>query len=151
MVDLQKKVLEENADLGVGLDGDVDRVIFVDNKGEIASADIIHALLSREFLKRESGASIIYDLRSSRIIKEVVESMGGNAFMWKVGHSFVKGKMKDENAIFGGELSGHYYFRDNFRGVHEEASMSFAIRSISFFRKSGSIVRFFGLIMIIES
>lgn len=114
MKDLQKKVLEQKADLGIAFDGDADRVIFVDEQGEIVRADFINALISLEFLKRNPKSTTVYDLRSSKIVKKVVESNGGKAVMSQVGHAFVKKVMREENGIFGGELSGHYYFRDNF-------------------------------------
>jgi len=114
MEDLRKKVLEEGADFGVGFDGDVDRAIFVDDRGDIVRADLITALFAGDFLKYEKGAGIIYDLRSSMIVPEVIEKNGGKEIMCRVGHAFIKKKMREYDALFGGELSGHYYFRDNF-------------------------------------
>ncbi len=112
--DLQERVREEKAQLGVAFDGDADRVCFVDEKGEAIGSDIITALISREFLGEDKGATIIYDLRSSWVVKEEIERNGGVPYREKVGHAFIKATMREKNAIFGGELSGHYYFRDNF-------------------------------------
>ena len=112
--ELQKAVKEDKADLGAGFDGDADRVIFVDEKGEIVRADFISALLAQEFLKREPGAAIVYDLRSSKVVRETIEAKGGRAVRCRVGHAFIKSKMRQEGAVFGGELSGHYYFRKGF-------------------------------------
>jgi phosphomannomutase len=114
LVDLQKKVIETRADLGVAFDGDGDRVIFVDEKGAAISADLVTALLAREMLHTSPGATILYDLRSSWAVREEIERLGGQAIMTRVGHSFIKQTMRKEKAILGGELSGHYYFRENF-------------------------------------
>jgi phosphomannomutase len=112
MRDLVAKVKEVGADLGVAFDGDGDRSMYVDEKGEIIPADFITALLSRHMLAMEPGATIFYDLRSSKVVKEEIESLGGVAKMCRVGHSFIKAMMREEKAIFAGELSGHFYFRD---------------------------------------
>jgi len=112
--ELQKAVIENKADLGAGFDGDSDRVIFVDERGEIIRADFVSALLAQEFLKREPGAAIVYDLRSSKVVRETIEARGGRAVGCRVGHAFIKSKMRQEKAVFGGELSGHYYFRKGF-------------------------------------
>ena len=114
LVDLQKKVLETRADLGIAFDGDGDRVIFVDEQGVAISADLVTVLLAREALQAEPGATILYDLRSSWAVREEIEALGGRAVMTRVGHSFIKQTMRKEKAVLGGELSGHYYFRDNF-------------------------------------
>ena len=107
-------VRECGARFGVGFDGDADRCCFVDEAGATVSADLMTALLAREFLAREPGATIVYDLRSSWVVKEVVAAAGGVPVRDRVGHSFIKKTMRDNGAIFGGELSGHFYFRDNF-------------------------------------
>ena len=112
MRDLVAKVKEVGADLGVAFDGDGDRSMYVDEKGEIIPADFITALLARHMLAMEPGATIFYDLRSSKVVKEEIESLGGVAKMCRVGHSFIKAMMREEKAIFAGELSGHFYFRD---------------------------------------
>lgn len=110
MRDLHAKVKETGADLGVAFDGDGDRVFFGTEEGVTVPGDFTTALLAREILTHNPGATILYDLRSSRRTKEVIEEAGGKAIMSKVGHSNIKAQMRKENAIFAGELSGHYYF-----------------------------------------
>ncbi len=100
-------------DFGVAFDGDADRAGFVDEKGEIISMDIITALIARDVLAQEKGI-IFYDLRSSWAVREVIAEQGGTPMMSRVGHAFIKQQMRDTQALFAGELSGHYYFRDNF-------------------------------------
>ena len=112
LVDLQKRVLAEKADIGIAFDGDADRAFFVDEKGKIITPSAITALIAKRELKREPGATIIHNLITSRSVAEVVKEHGGNAIKTRVGHSFIKQVMKDTNAIFGGEHSGHFYFRD---------------------------------------
>ena len=114
LVDLQKKVVEEKADLGVAFDGDGDRLAFVDEKGVAVSCDMVTALIAQELLKTEPGATILYDLRSSWAVREQIEACGGKPVMTRVGHSFIKHMMREHDAAFGGELSGHYYFKENF-------------------------------------
>ncbi|MGR3179768.1 MAG: phosphomannomutase/phosphoglucomutase [Candidatus Anammoxibacter sp.] len=113
LIDLQKKVVESKADFGVAFDGDADRCIFVDEAGNIVGADIITAVIADEFLAKEKNAIIIYDLRSSKVVAENVKASGGNPIREKVGHSHIKARMRETNAVFAGELSGHYYYRDN--------------------------------------
>ena len=110
--DLQARVVAEKADLGVAFDGDADRAGFIDEKEERISEDLITALIAEFFLTKEPGSAILYDLRSSRVVPEVITRLGGKAVRSRVGHSFIKAKMREENALFAGELSGHYYFRD---------------------------------------
>ncbi|MFC1652032.1 phosphomannomutase/phosphoglucomutase [Patescibacteria group bacterium] len=112
--DLQKKVIEKKADLGVALDGDCDRLILIDEKGNYISADLITALIAQYLLKDHPGENILYDLRSSWSTKEAIEEAGGKPMVCRVGHSFIKQQMKKVNALFAGELSGHFYFRDTF-------------------------------------
>jgi len=111
--DLQQKVISENADLGISFDGDADRVVFIDEKGKRINSDLITALISIQFLKG-GKQKILYDLRSSKIVKEVIAENKGKAMICRVGHSFIKAQLREENAVFAGELSGHYYFKDNF-------------------------------------
>ena len=113
LADLQAKVKAGNYDFGVSFDGDADRAGFVDENGEIIPMDIISALIAEDLLSHEKGV-IFYDLRSSWSVKEVIEENGGTPMMSRVGHAFIKQQMRDNNAIFAGELSGHYYFRTNF-------------------------------------
>ena len=112
LVDLQKRVVAEKADLGIAFDGDADRAFFVDENGVSISPSAITALIAKRELKREPGAVIIHNLITSRSVAEVVSENGGTAIKTRVGHSFIKQVMKDTNAIFGGEHSGHFYFRD---------------------------------------
>ncbi len=112
--ELKKIVLKKKADLGIAFDGDADRVFFVSEKGEKISSDLIACLIAEDFLEKNPNEKVLYDLRSSLIIKEKVEELGGKAIMSRVGHAFIKELLRKENAVFGGELSGHYYFRDNF-------------------------------------
>jgi len=110
--DLQAKVKAEDADLGVAFDGDADRCGFIDEKGQRIHEDIITALISEHFLSKDPGATIVYDLRSSHIVPETIMKMHGKAVRSRVGHSFIKEKMREVNADFAGELSGHYYYRE---------------------------------------
>lgn len=110
---LQEKVRAGNYDFGVAFDGDADRVGFTDENGNVIPMDIITALIAKDILATEKGV-IFYDLRSSWAVKEEIEASGGTPMQSRVGHAFIKQQMRDENAIFAGELSGHYYFRDNY-------------------------------------
>jgi phosphomannomutase len=112
--DLQARVKAEKADFGAAFDGDGDRCALVDETGEFISCDFTTALLAKYFLAREPGATVAYDLRSSKVVAEYVKSLGGKAVETRVGHSFIKKTLKEEHAVFAGELSGHYYFRDFF-------------------------------------
>jgi len=111
---LQELVLSTGADLGVCFDGDADRCIFVDEQGRILRCDIVTALLASHFLRDNPGAAVIYDLRSSRVVKEEIENAGGVPVRERVGHAFMKKTLAERRGVFGGELSGHFYFRDNF-------------------------------------
>ena len=110
---LQHMVKNGHYDFGICFDGDADRAGFVDEKGQIIPMDIITALIAQELLKECKGR-IFYDLRSSWAVRETIEQAGGEALMSRVGHAFIKQQMRDKNAKFAGELSGHYYFRDNY-------------------------------------
>lgn len=112
--ELQKKVVEENADLGIAYDGDADRVGFVNEKGEVIPMDITTALISKMILEKNPGSTILYDLRSSMSVQEIIEENGGVPKPCRVGHALIKKQMREEDAIFAGELSGHYYFQENF-------------------------------------
>lgn len=112
--DLIAKVKAEKADFGAGFDGDGDRCALVDETGSIITCDLTTALLAKYFLGREPGATVAYDLRSSKVVPEYIASLGGKPVETRVGHSFIKQTMKEHHAIFAGELSGHYYFRDFF-------------------------------------
>ncbi len=112
--DLCAKVLETGADFGVSFDGDADRAAFVDESGEPAGSDLITGLIAGELLSREPGKHVLYDLRSSRAVPEYIAEAGGVPVRERVGHSFMKATLREKDAIFGGELAGHYYFRDNY-------------------------------------
>jgi len=112
--DLRAKVLEVGADLGVSCDGDFDRAAFIDERGEPIGSDLTTALIAGELLEREPGTHVTYDLRSSRAVAEWITEHGGIPVRERVGHSFIKATMRGNAGIFGGELAGHYYFRDNF-------------------------------------
>jgi phosphomannomutase len=102
------------AEIGIAWDGDADRCFFIDEDGEFISGDFVTALLAEAFLLKEPGATVVYDLRASYAVKDVAARYGGTAVMNRVGHAFFKGRMRELNAAFGGEVTGHYYFRDNF-------------------------------------
>jgi phosphomannomutase len=106
------RVLAEQADLGIAWDGDADRCFFIDSNGEFVDGDFLTALLARRTLEREPGATILYDVRASRAVPDIVEAAGGTAHMGRVGHAFMKIAMRERGAAFAGEVSGHYYFRD---------------------------------------
>jgi len=106
------RVRSEGADLGIAWDGDADRCFFIDGDGEFVDGDFLTTLLAQSLLEKEPGATILYDVRASRAVRDVVEAAGGTAHMNRVGHAFFKTRMRDEGAAFGGEVSGHYYFRD---------------------------------------
>ncbi|MGA0332507.1 MAG: phosphomannomutase/phosphoglucomutase [Kiritimatiellia bacterium] len=110
---LQEKVRAGCYDFGIAFDGDADRVGFVDETGEIVSMDMITALIAESLLQKEKGV-VFYDLRSSKAVKELIEENGGEPRMCRVGHAFIKAQMREANAVFAGELSGHYYFRENY-------------------------------------
>jgi phosphomannomutase len=107
-----RKTLEEGADLGVAFDGDADRCFFVDDSGDFVPGDFVTALFAESVLEKEPGAKIIYDVRASRAVPDTIERAGGVSLMNRVGHAFIKARMRKEDAAFAGEVSGHYYFRD---------------------------------------
>jgi phosphomannomutase len=112
--DIVERVVADRADVGIAWDGDADRCFFIDGTGEFISGDFITALLAEAFLLKQPGSTIIYDLRASHAVRDVTARYGGTALMNRVGHSFFKRRMRETDAIFGGEVTGHYYFRDNF-------------------------------------
>ncbi|HUJ56172.1 MAG TPA: phosphomannomutase/phosphoglucomutase [Gaiellaceae bacterium] len=107
-----RRTLEEGADLGVAFDGDADRCFFVDDRGDFVPGDFVTALFAETMLAKEPGAKIIYDVRASRAVPDTIERDGGTALVNRVGHAFIKARMRKEDAAFAGEVSGHYYFRD---------------------------------------
>jgi phosphomannomutase len=112
--DSVERVVRDRADIGIAWDGDADRCFFIDGSGEFVAGDFVTALLAEAFLLRHPGAKIVYDVRASYAVKDMVAKYGGTALMNRVGHAFFKQRMREEGAIFGGEVTGHYYFRDNF-------------------------------------
>jgi len=112
--DLQAKVKETGAFLGVAFDGDADRVFLVDENAKPLGGDMVTAMVSRSLLKKEPGATILYNLICSKTVPETIEKCGGKAIRTKVGHALIKPLMKEHNAVFGGEHSGHFYFRNNY-------------------------------------
>lgn len=160
--DLQKAVRAQRADLGIAFDGDGDRAVFVDEAGEPIPADLMTAfmaegILSRGLLGAKPGSKIVYDLRSSRVVAETVRAHGAEPIRSRVGHAFIKQRMRDEGACFGGELSGHYYFRfpagyvadDGAAAMmlllellaHREGSLSQLLRPYRRYAQSGEINR----------
>jgi phosphomannomutase len=111
--DIVERVVAEKADIGIAWDGDADRCFFIDGTGAFVSGDFITALLAEAFLLKHPGATVIYDLRASYAVKDTVARLGGTSLMNRVGHAFFKRRMRETNGIFGGEVTGHYYFRDN--------------------------------------
>ncbi len=119
VVDLKATVLEEQADVGIGYDGDSDRIGVIDDKGRIIYADRLIALFSQDVLKRIPGATIVFDVKCSQALPEYIEKYGGKPIMWKTGHSLLKAKMKEEKAPFAGEMSGHIFFGDDYFGFDD--------------------------------
>ncbi|MEL7206690.1 MAG: phosphomannomutase/phosphoglucomutase [Actinomycetota bacterium] len=113
--DLQARVLELGADVGLAFDGDADRVFLVDERGELLSGSLTTSIVAKGILAREAGASVIHNLICSKAVPEIITENGGSPIRSRVGHSFIKQVMAESGAVFGGEHSGHYYFRDNYR------------------------------------
>jgi phosphomannomutase len=109
------RVRESGSDLGIAWDGDADRCFFIDDAGEFVAGDFLTALLAEALLRKEPGALVLYDVRASRAVRDVVERNGGTTLVNRVGHAFFKTRMRETGAAFGGEVSGHYYFRDFYR------------------------------------
>lgn len=114
LVDIIARVKKEGADLGIAFDGDGDRAVLIDEKGEVLSGTTLTALLAEYFLQANPGATVLYNATCGWVVPETIEANGGTAVRTKVGHSFIKADMRTHAALFGGESSGHYYFRDNF-------------------------------------
>ncbi len=124
VVDLQKKVLETGADLGLGYDGDSDRVGVIDEKGRMVFADKLLAILSREVLGKHHGAEIVFDVKCSQALTEEIQKHGGKPVMWKTGHSLLKAKMKEDGAPLAGEMSGHIFYADDYFGFDDAIYVS---------------------------
>lgn len=127
--ELQKRVLDEHADFGLGYDGDSDRVGLVDEKGQPVFADKILALLSRDVIEKNPGSTIIFDVKCSQMLPEVIEKAGGKSIMWMTGHSLIKKKMKEEGVLLAGEMSGHIFFKDGFFGYDDGIYVSLRLAS----------------------
>ena len=113
-LDITAEVIRQQADIGIAWDGDADRCFFIDGSGEFIAGDFVTALLAEAFLLKHPGATVIYDLRASHAVKDTAAKYGGTALMNRVGHAFIKQRMRQEDALFAGEVTGHYYFRDYF-------------------------------------
>lgn len=130
MKSLAEAVLEEQADFGLALDGDGDRIGIVDEKGHILWNDVLVAIFAKEILERFPGSKIVYNTLCSQVVKQVVKANGGVPVMWLTGHAFIKRKIAEERAAFGGELSGHFFFNDNAYG-HDDGSYA-ALRVLEY-------------------
>jgi len=119
MLDLIELVKEKNLDLGVGYDGDADRIGVVDKNGELIYGDQLMVVYAREILQRDPGATFISEVKCSMVMYDDIKKHGGNAIMWKTGHSLIKKKMKEENAALAGEMSGHMFFKDRYLGFDD--------------------------------
>ncbi|GIL12853.1 MAG: phosphoglucomutase [Chloroflexota bacterium] len=136
--DLEKKVLEVGADLGLAFDGDADRCGFIDNHGHHIAADRLLALLARDVLTRHPGASVVFDVKSSRALPEEIKKYGGVPVMWKTGHSLMKLKMAEIGAPVGGEVSGHLFFGDDYYGFDDAPLI--ALKTLEIIAKSGKTI-----------
>jgi phosphomannomutase len=141
---LKQAVLEHKADMGICFDGDADRCIVVDEKARTIGCDLLTAWLARRFLKQHPGSAIVYDLRSSKALPELVEAAGGVPVKSRVGHVFMKQKLAETGAVFGGELSGHFYFRDNFNA--DSGAIAFACVASALAESGDSLSRQFASI-----
>jgi len=112
MVDVQKLVRDSGADIGAAFDGDADRVFIVDEKGDLVDGSAVTQLVARSLLRKNPGSTVLYNVNVSTCVPQMVDQLGGHALRTRVGHSFIKAQMRENNAIFGGEHSGHFYFRD---------------------------------------
>jgi phosphomannomutase/phosphoglucomutase len=124
LIALQKAVVDENADLGIAVDGDGDRIGLVDEKGMIIMPDRILMFLAKDIISRQPGCDVVYDIKSSRRLNQLISQFGGRPTMWKTGHSLIKAKMEELQATLGGELSGHIYFRDRWYGFDDSLYVS---------------------------
>lgn len=136
VAELKKTVLAEKCDIGVIFDGDADRVMFVDEKGKFISPDLIIGLMAHYFLEKEKGA-VLEDIRTSKAVKEYIENMGCKMHTWRVGRAFASPKLKEINGIYGGELAGHYYFRDFFYSDSGILASLIVLNLVSKFTKEG--------------
>jgi phosphomannomutase len=131
LAQLKKAVVKQGADAGICTDGDADRCMFVDERGQTVRCDLMTALLARGFLKDSPGGMVVYDLRSSKVVPEEIRAAGGVPRRERVGHAFMKKAMTDGHGVFGGELSGHFYFRDNYNCDSGAIAFATAISAIA--------------------
>jgi phosphomannomutase len=136
--DIVEAVVARGADVGIAWDGDADRCFFIDSTGDFVPGDFITALLAEAFLLKHPGATVIYDLRASHAVRDVVAAYGGTSLVNRVGHTFFKRRMRESNAIFAGEVTGHYYFRDNF---HADNGFIPALLILELMSKRGQSLR----------
>jgi len=138
LVDLREKVSETGADLGIAFDGDADRIGVIDRKGQIIWGDRLMVLFSRDLLERHPGAKVIGEVKCSQVLFDDIEKHGGKAIMWKAGHSLIKAKMKEENALLAGEMSGHLFFAEDYYGYDDAIYAGARLLEI-LSRKEGSL------------
>ena len=119
MKDLTAKVLETGADLGIGLDGDADRIGVIDDKGKIIWGDQLMVVFARDLLPAHPGAAVISEVKASKVLYDEIAKLGGRPIMWKAGHSLIKKKIREEKALFAGEMSGHIFFADRWFGFDD--------------------------------
>ena len=131
IAELREVVVENGYDLGAAFDGDADRVFLVDENGEAVGGDILTSMVASRMLERDPGAAIVYNLISSRGVPETIAARGGRPIRSRVGHSYIKETMRQEDAVFGGEHSGHFYFRDNWYADSGMAALLFALEAVS--------------------
>jgi phosphomannomutase/phosphoglucomutase len=136
--DLEAKVVETGADVGLGFDGDSDRCGFIDNHGHHIAADRLLALLARDLLARQPGAKIVYDVKASQALTDEIKKYGGEPVMWKSGHSLMKQKMNEIGSPLGGEVSGHMFMGENYYGFDDAPLV--ALRSLAIFAQSDKTV-----------
>lgn len=134
--DLIKKVKDRNADFGIAFDGDADRIGVVNEKGEILRCDVLMAIYAKDVLKTHAGASIVGDIKCSKVMFDEINALGGQGVMWKTGHSLIKTKMQELKAPLAGELSGHIFFADKYYGYDD--ALYCAIRLINCIAQSGT-------------
>jgi phosphomannomutase/phosphoglucomutase len=128
--DLIKKVAETEADLGIAYDGDSDRIGVIDDQGKIIWGDMLMVLLSRDILPKNPGAAVISEVKASKLLYEEIAKLGGRPIMWKTGHSLMKKKIKEEQALLAGEMSGHIFFADRFFGFDDAIYSSARVMEI---------------------
>nr|MBA3451278.1 phosphomannomutase/phosphoglucomutase [Chloroflexia bacterium] len=131
VAELQRVVVENGYDLGAAFDGDADRVFLIDENGKAVGGDILTAMVASRMLERNPGAAIVYNLISSRGVPELISNKGGRPIRSRVGHSYIKETMREEDAVFGGEHSGHFYFRDNWYADSGMAALLYALEMVS--------------------